>query len=869
MHELLEREPLLATLRERLSGAQAHGHVALIAGEAGIGKTSVLRALADEHGARGPVWWGACDALETPHPLAPLLDIARDSRTRFSAAIAGPRPELFDAVLDELRHAAVPVLMVIEDAHWADDATLDFLKYLGRRIDRTHALLAVSYRDDEVGLSHPLRRVLGELPPAHRTLVDVPRLTPAGVKALAARLGTRADGVHEATRGNAFFATELLRDTRVPRAAVPRSVQDVVLARFAWLAGPVQALLQLVSIVPGRIERWLVDALLAPAAADVEDALDSGLLVSDGPTLAYRHELGRVAVEHSLSPALAHDLHRRVLAALAAPGRDTAPARLVHHAVAAQDVAAISEHAPRAAREAQARTAIREAYAQWRIAVERGRPRDDAERIDWLRAYANTANLAGHHEAALAAMQRVQALATARDDLEQAARARAAQAGPLVGLLRHADAIAAVREARSMIEALPPSAAHAMVWAQQSWQSMLERDYAEAIEWGREAIALAQSLQQQEIVDRAEISTGAALLFVDLEVGRRMLLGVGERRRASGNGFGLASVLSMIGSGTGELMHLAEAEGYLRESVALHEAHDWPHTYQGAWLALCLMLTGRWDEASELAADVLVRVEDAAMSRLMALLALARVRLRRGDPGVDEALAEARTLAYGSGTLQRMAPTACANAEASFLRGDAARVQAEVAIALPLAQAKGHPWFVGELRYWLWRAGAGPQPSDGCAEPYVLEMTGRWREAAAAWQQLGCPYEQARALALGDAEAQQQALAIFDSLGARPAADTLRRRLREAGVRGVARGARVATRRNPAGLTTAEMAVLELMCCGLRNAEIAARLHRSVRTVDHHVAAVLSKLGVGTRLEAVRRAEREGWVPAPGGVSAI
>jgi DNA-binding CsgD family transcriptional regulator len=257
------------------------------------------------------------------------------------------------------------------------------------------------------------------------------------------------------------------------------------------------------------------------------------------------------------------------------------------------------------------------------------------------------------------------------------------------------------------------------------------------------------------------------------------------------------------------------------------------------------------------------------MSRLMALLALARVRLRRGDPGVDEALAEARTLAYGSGTLQRMAPTACANAEAAFLRGDTARVQAEVAVALPLAQAKGHPWFVGELRYWLWRAGAGPQPSDDCAEPYALEMTGGWRDAATAWQQLGCPYEQARALALGDAEAQQQALAIFDSLGARPAADALRRRLREAGVRGVARGARVATRRNPAGLTTAEMAVLELMCRGLRNAEIAARLHRSVRTIDHHVAAVLSKLGVETRLEAARLAEREGWVPLSGGSSAI
>jgi predicted ATPase len=180
MTPLIERDATLAALRECLRRAADRGHVTLVAGEAGIGKTSVLRAMADEHGARGPVWWGACDALETPHPLAPLLDIARENRTRFAPAIGGPRPALFEAVLDELRLAAAPVFVVIEDAHWADDATLDLLKFLGRRIDRTRAVLAISYRDDEVGLSHPLRRVLGELPPAHRTLVEVPRLSAEG-----------------------------------------------------------------------------------------------------------------------------------------------------------------------------------------------------------------------------------------------------------------------------------------------------------------------------------------------------------------------------------------------------------------------------------------------------------------------------------------------------------------------------------------------------------------------------------------------------------------------------------------------------------------------------------------------------------------
>ena len=178
MLDLVEREGVLQTLRERLNASAVRGHVVLVAGEAGIGKSSVLRALAAQHtAASGTVWWGACDALETPHPLAPLLDIAREQAPRFAARLDGPRPALFDAVLDELRHAATPLLLVVEDAHWADDATLDLLKYLGRRIEGTHALLAASYRDDEVGATHPLRRVLGELPPAARSYLPVPRLS--------------------------------------------------------------------------------------------------------------------------------------------------------------------------------------------------------------------------------------------------------------------------------------------------------------------------------------------------------------------------------------------------------------------------------------------------------------------------------------------------------------------------------------------------------------------------------------------------------------------------------------------------------------------------------------------------------------------
>lgn len=865
MSTLVERDAVLHTLSERLQQAATTGHVALVAGEAGIGKTSVLRALARAHSARGPVWWGACDALETPHPLAPLLDVARENRTRFAAALGGARPALFEAVLDELRLAATPVLMVVEDAHWADAATLDLLKYLGRRIERARVLLAISYRDDEVGLAHPLRRVLGELPSAHRTLVEVPRLTRAGVELLAQRAGRRAEGVLEATRGNAFFVTEVLGDTSVPRAAVPRTVQDLVLARFARLPTPVQALLQWVAVVPGRAERWLIDLVLAPSVADLEAALASGLLVAESAALSYRHELGRVAVETSLSAPLAQDLQRRVLAALSAAGRATAPARLVHHALAAQDRGAISRHAPVAAREATARGAHREAAAQWCIALREGAAPVPEERSAWLEAYALECQLTDQLAEALAAREQLDRIHAEIGFVPRRALNLSRRALLHALLLDNAQADADSLQAIALLDRHAACVEQAYVWWVQAQLRMLNRDCAQSVQWAERAVALARQFGARETELAAVGTLGAATLFIDYPAGCAYL----ERALAAAAAEDLhwvaANSYANLGSGSGELFHLVPAQRWLEQGVAFCAAHevDFYLNYCRAWLALCELYQGQWTVAGVHAAEAVECSGATTTSRVMALVALGRLRARRGDPGADEALDAALELAQASGTLQRLGAVRVARAEHAWLRGDAARSAAETHDALALAQVKQHPWFLGELAYWAWRAGAMSTAPPGCAEPYALEMAGNWRAAAAAWQQLGCPYERARALGHGDAEAQREALSAFDALGARPAAEAMRRHLRETGVRGVARGARATTRGNPAGLTIAEMQVLRLMCHDLRNANIAARLHRSVRTVDHHVASVLAKLGVDSRLEAVRRAEREGWIHPP------
>lgn len=863
-HPLVEREGVLHMLRGLTAQLAAGGRIALVAGEAGAGKTSVLRAFAQAHqNAGGALWWGGCDALQSPHPLAPFLDMAREHAPQLSPYLNASRHQLFEAVLEALRRSPQAVLVVVEDAHWADDASLDLLKFLGRRIEHTRALLAISYRDDEVGLTHPLRRVLGELPIARRSNIDIPRLSASGVMLLARQHGRSAEGVFEATRGNAFFATEMLADNANPAGAVPRHVQDLVLARMARLAPRVQALLQAVSVAPGRIDHELLQVLAAPTSAELTEALDCGLLVAEGHTLAYRHELARMAVSSALPEALARELHSRALHALLAPGKATPAARLLHHAVLAHDSAAVARHAVQAAQQAQQRGAHREAAACWQLALEHTPASTDTTQRTLLEQHAVACAAVGRHGDALRSRRELEQLALERQDVADSALQWSAQAALHIADMRHQEASELTQRALQALAPLPEGRAHVQVWRWAAHLSMLERDVGDAATLAAQAADLATRLGDEDAAMDALSTLGTARLFTDFERGRDLLLEAQARQGRAGRMAAQALSLGNLGSGAGELMQLQEAQTRLEQALALCQANelDGQGHYVQAWLAQVALQRGQWDSAATWADGVLSRAA-APISRLAALLVLARLRLRRGDPGADTVLDQALALTGEHNTLQRMAPLRAARAEAAFSKGQMQAVRSEVDAALPHALRKGHRWFSGELAYWGWRAGMAMNDTicSHLAPPYALEISGRWRDAAQAWEHLGCPFEQARVLSLGDATAQQQALVLLQGLGARPGADALRRSLRDAGVRPLERGQRPSTQQHPARLTQAEARVLALMAQGLKNAEMAAALHRSVRTVDHQVAAILAKLEVGSRHEALARARREGWL---------
>ena len=856
--ELVERDAaLLSFTRELAALRSGGGHAMLVSGEAGIGKTTLLKAMVERRG-DATLWWGACDSLETPHPLAPLHDIARGAELPFRALLqpGHARAELFEAVLTTLQRSRQPVLAIFEDVHWADDATLDLLKFLGRRIDRAPCLLVMSWRDDEVSAAHPLRRLLGELPPSLVTRLPLEPLSPDAVARLARAAMRESAGLHALTRGNPLFVSELLRHGS---DGVPRGVQDLVLARFARLGATAQAVVRLAATVPTRIEGALVDALLAPSAAVLDECLNSGLLNAGDGGYFFRHELARAAIEDSLSPPMARALHADVLRALDAPGAPAVSlARRVHHAVRAGEARAVAMLAPEAARQARQRGAHVEAAAHYRTALTHGERGDEVGA--WLADYARECRLTSQLDEAVDAHGQLTAWHRAHPDPRREAANQSGLALAQVLALRNAEADAASQRAIALLEPLPPGPELARAYRVEAQLRMLNRDCRESVAWANRAIALAQQFGEREVLAEAVGTLGTATLFLDYDAGCAHLRHALELAAADGLHGLAANTHSNLGSGSGEVWRLREAREHLMAAIAFSQQHeiDFYRHYSVAWLALCELHLGHWDDAREHALDIVQQAAHPTTSRVMALTALGRLQARRGEPQARETLAEALALAQSSGTLQRVAPVRCARAEAAWLRGDLAATAAEARAALAQAERHGHAWFAGELATWLRRAGAEVSLPAACAEPHALLLRGQWREAAAAWAAIGCPYDEALALSEGDEAARLAALARLDDLGAQAAADRLRKDLRAAGVRGVPRGVRSSTQVNPHQLTEREREVLALLCAGLRNSEIAERLCRSVRTVDHHVAAAFAKLGVNSRAEAIAAAARAG-----------
>ena len=417
--DLLERSSALGELGGLLAATAAGGRVVLLAGEAGIGKSALVKRFTERQSPASRFLLGACDPLLTPRALGPLHDIARQTGGRLAELLAsgGSREAVFAAFLDELDRGSRPRVVVVEDAQWADEATLDLLVFLGRRMERTRALLLVTYRDDELGAGHPFRGVLGALPQGVVRRLRLQPLSEAAVAELARRAGHPAAGLRALTGGNPLLVTEVLAagDT-----GVPLTVRDLVLARFAALPAGAQEVVRLVAVVPTRAELWLVEEAVGPALSALEAGVAAGLLVVGSEAVGFRHELLRQAVEGALSTLDRRELNRRVLEVLAgAPERQVDVARLVHHAREAGDTGAVLRYGPEAARQAAAVAAHREAVGHYRAVLPHAQRLPAPVRAELLEGYSVECYLSGLSPEAVSARQAAVELREAAGDREQ------------------------------------------------------------------------------------------------------------------------------------------------------------------------------------------------------------------------------------------------------------------------------------------------------------------------------------------------------------------------------------------------------------------------------------------------------------------
>ncbi len=854
---LLERNSYFEKLNflfEKLG--EKDGQCVCITGEAGIGKTSVVNQFIDQVKNHAHIYEGACDFLFSARPLGPLYDIANLLHLEIFDLLITEKDRnlIFSRVLHEFSKKEVPVVVVFEDIHWADEATLDFIKFLARRIHKIQCLFLLTFRDDEIFHGHPLRNVLRELPSETFTKLKLDRLSKTTVHDMARDLGYSGDDIFRVTGGNPFFVKEILAHYN---SGIPENIKDLVLSIFFKQTHQVRDLWEIISIFPSGLDQTIMGQLIPDYLSVIEPSLSTGILVWENQKVYFKHDLYRSVLYDALSALKRITLHKNVLQYLLT-SRNIDLTNIVHHAKNAHHWQIVEEYAPRAAAQAKMFGSHQEAAKLYATAIEytsfKGK-----ELADLFEKHAYECYLTNHLNDAIASVEKaLEIWQHENKTLKIGACFRfISRFSWFVGKRDIAEDMAL--KAIGVLEPLGASRELATAYSNYAQLKMLSDDKENCLFWGEKTLAIAEDLKLFDIKSHILNNIGCVQILdptsktlgeKNLKLSLDIALKYGFQEHA-------ARAYTNLGTSLAVMMDYALSETWLEEGLKYCNDNDldsWSY-YKLSWKARLLLEKGKWREAEEIAQKLLNNPTHPDIVKMSVLVVLGTIKMREGNEKTALTLFyEAKTKALMMKELQRTVPLTCALLEYEWIYKKRGIADEMVAFTSILFETTFNIWYYSQFVYWMYQSGRGFHPIQPIMEPFHAMLQNNWHHAASSWRQKECGYHEALCLIHGDEQDQRKALEILDILGASATLKHLRKWLRNKGIKNVPRGKRPTTKENSALLTTRQIEVLYLLKDGLQNNEIADRLFISYKTVDHHLTAIFSKLHVNSRTKAVAEA---------------
>jgi len=861
---LVERQSYLEKLLSAFENiADGEGHCIFLSGEAGIGKTSLVKAFTKEVKNRSNIYQGYCDALFTPRPLAPLYDILlqlKDAPPAITNNISD-RTALFADAFHELKNRKGTSIIIFEDIHWADEATLDFIKFLARRITQLRCLFILSYRDNEIHATHSLRTVLGQLNAGSFTRMQLPSLSRQAVKKMAKEKGFDGEMVYNISSGNPFYVNEILASYSL---GIPDNIRDSILSVYNRLDEKTRHVLALLSAFPTPLEVGCLEILEPASIAAVQSCLDSQILIMDNNRIFFKHELYRRTVESSLSPLIRIDLNKKILATFRELFiKDGKIEQIIHHAKNANEYNLVVQYAPAAAKQAVSVGAHIEASKLYLTAIEYYQGDDEDTLIGFYEPYAYECYLTNQIKEAIIYAGKSLNLRKKKNDAEKTGDNLRflSRLWWWDGNRKKAESFA--EQAIDALEKLPSSAAKAMAYSNMSQLKMLSDEPEACIFWGEKAIAMAKELGDEEILCHALNNVGDVQIRISSSRQKGEALLQQSLDIALENSYHehVARAYTNIGHNWIVIKEYGLAKNAVEAGIRYCEERDldsWT-IYMLADKAKLLLETGNWSEAQRIADNLLKDENLSSIVKMGALTVLATIKMRKGEMDVLPLLKEAKEKAFAAMELQRIIPALVACLEYEWITGNKFIEQESLNTAMNMAKQMGNIYENSEFAFWINKAGRPQLSLSTTYEGYDTSSIAKALKAAASWQKSVCLYEQALVLFEGTEADKKKALAIVHGLGAEAVYEKMKFEMRGAGIKSIPRRARkTSTQSNPSFLTDRELEILQLLQQSLPNKEIASRLFISAKTVDHHISAILFKLDVNSRTKAVHEAEKLG-----------